>query len=357
MAESGLKMRILIITQKVDESDDVLGFFISWIKAIARRVEHVDVICLAKGSYELPQNVKVVSLGKEKGWPKIIRALVFYWNLLKFLPQVDGVFVHMAPEYVRALYPLNILFKKPVVMWYAHIKVSPTAKWALGHVNFVLTPSKESFEYDSHKVVATGHGINTSHFQPMDAQPQCDLLALSRISKVKRVEILIEAVKILRDRGRNVSVSIYGKPARPEDAEYLESLRNLVDQYGLGDQIQWMGSVSNKDTPRIYASHGIHVRMQPGGGFGKTELEAMSMGIPCILPTEVYKKDLEEFGEEMYFPEDDAEALADRILGVLSWDTAKRSSYAHLARRLVVSKHNIENIAEKLVNLIKQCAA
>ena len=71
--------RIVIITQDVDEQSDVLGFFVAWIRAFAQRVERVDVITLAKGTYALPANVFVHSLGKEWGSSKIIQAMRYVW--------------------------------------------------------------------------------------------------------------------------------------------------------------------------------------------------------------------------------------------------------------------------------------
>ena len=58
-------MKLLIITQKVDINDDLLGFFHGWIAEFVRQCEQVTVICLQKGEYDLPRNVRVLSLGKE----------------------------------------------------------------------------------------------------------------------------------------------------------------------------------------------------------------------------------------------------------------------------------------------------
>jgi glycosyltransferase involved in cell wall biosynthesis len=346
-------MKLLVVTQKIDVEDDVLGFFTYWVKALSDRAERVEVICLAKGESDLPDNVGVYSVGKEKNWPRPFRALVFYWYLLKLLPSVDGVFVHMAPEYVKAIYPLNLLFRKPIVMWYAHIKVSPTAKWALERVNYVLSPSKESFELDSQKVIATGHGINTEHFRPLKKPLEAEVLHLGRISKVKKVETLIEAASLVVKTLPHIKINIYGAPARPEDAQYLTSLKEMIRERGLEKNIFWKGAISNKETPGIYASHKIFVRMQGGGGYGKVELEAMSCGIPAIVPTQVYKRDLGEFADELYFPESDSQALAGRILSVLSWDERKREEYSKISRSMVVNKHNVENVASKVVELLK----
>ena len=351
-------MRLLIICQKVDEGDDVLGFFVYWIRALAQRVESVKVIALEKGGFDLPQNVEVISLGKEMSYSKFDQALRFYWFAFKFLLKSDGVFVHMAPEYVRALYPLNLIFRKPIVMWYAHIKVSPVAKWAIKHVNFVCTPSKESFLHDSDKVIATGHGINTELFTPMSVPIQGDVLSLGRISKVKRIEVLIKALKILKhDLNSSTVANIYGAPARPEDDAYLSHLRDLEHQWGLAETVHWKGPVSNLEAPQVYAAHRIFVRMQGEGGFGKVELEAMSMGIPAIVPTNIYENELAEWHDDLYYPEDDAHELAKKIERVLNWSDEHRDAYAKRAREVVVRRHNIEHVAETVVKLLESCVA
>jgi len=54
---------LLIITQKVDAADPVLGFMHGWIARIAAQWPQVQVICLQKGACRLPANVRVHSLG------------------------------------------------------------------------------------------------------------------------------------------------------------------------------------------------------------------------------------------------------------------------------------------------------
>jgi len=346
-------MRLLIITQKVDKDDSVLGFFHDWIEHIAKHTKHVSVIALAKGKYDLPGNVEVVSLGKENGSNKFTQAIRFYFFAFKFLLRVDGVFVHMAPEYVRALYPLNLFFRKPLIMWYAHIHVSKTARWAIGKANKILTPSKESFELDSNKVIPTGHGIDTNRFSPFGTSSMNPplILTMSRISRVKRIHIAIEALRILRDNHPNLPFQalITGRLARPEDGEYLDELKTLIKKYGLESQISWYKDITDTEMPKLYNKASVFVRPQGGGGFGKAELAAMACGIPSVVCTLVYIKDLGKWGNELYFEEDNASMCAEKIAKVLGWSEADRKSYADLARGIVVKNHNIENLAKRIV--------
>ena len=115
------KMKLLIITQKVDINDDNLGFFHDWLKKFASLAD-IDVIANYVGKYKLPENAKIYSLGKENGAGKIIKILKYQWLLLKLLPKVDGVFFHMCPEYVLGAGLLTKIFRKKL---YYGIRTNP----------------------------------------------------------------------------------------------------------------------------------------------------------------------------------------------------------------------------------------
>ncbi|MBU2219890.1 hypothetical protein KJ665_01980, partial [Patescibacteria group bacterium] len=59
-------MRLLILTQKIDFNDDILGFMHGWVVEFAKHFESIIVIALGVGEYKLPENVRILSLGKEK---------------------------------------------------------------------------------------------------------------------------------------------------------------------------------------------------------------------------------------------------------------------------------------------------
>ncbi len=90
-------MKLLICTQTVDSTDPVLGFFVRWIGEFAAQCEQVTVICLRRGEYDVPPNVRVFPLG---GKSKIIRAYKLIKGSVRFKSNYDAVFVHMNPEYV-----------------------------------------------------------------------------------------------------------------------------------------------------------------------------------------------------------------------------------------------------------------
>ncbi len=93
-------MKLLILTQKVDKNDPILGFFHRWIEEFANHCEQVTVICLAKGKSTLPPTVSVLSLGKEAGQSRLKYLWRFYRYLWRERQNYDTVFVHMNQEYV-----------------------------------------------------------------------------------------------------------------------------------------------------------------------------------------------------------------------------------------------------------------
>ena len=64
-------MNLLITTKTVHENDQLLGFFIEWIRLFSKNFEKVTVLCLEKGKFELPKNVKVINIGKYRGLCKL----------------------------------------------------------------------------------------------------------------------------------------------------------------------------------------------------------------------------------------------------------------------------------------------
>ena len=82
-------MRLLILTQAVDRSDSNLAFFHSWVEAFAARCDTVTVVCLREGEHALPANVRVLSLGKERGTFRITRLFLFFRYIISRKREYD----------------------------------------------------------------------------------------------------------------------------------------------------------------------------------------------------------------------------------------------------------------------------
>jgi len=348
------QMKLLIITQKVDINDDLLGFFCGWLDKLAGKIEKIYVICLEEGRHNLPKNVKIFSLGKEKGFSKIHILWNFYRYLFKIIRHTDVIFAHMCPIYIIACAPLAKIFKKKMILWCAHIKIGLKGKIAEKLVSKVLTVSKDSFTYKSKKIITTGHGINTSFFVPAKKsknknKKRSQILSIGRISPVKDYMTLTKAIDILVNEKKieNIEALIIGSPPFVSQEVYYEKIKDFICRKKLNGYIKFLGKIPNKDTLKYYQQADIFVSMQRGGGAGKSVLEAMACGVPIVLCTNTFDNSLGNFKKEIIFEEKNSQDLAKKILNCLNFSEVKKDNYSNLLRNIVIKNHNLDNLVEK----------
>ncbi len=354
-------MKLLIITQKIDLQDDLLGFFCGWLDKLAEKNERIYVICSWQGQYYIPKNVEILSLGKEKGYSKIRRLWNFYVYLFKVIRKIDVIFAHMCPIYVMACAPLAKPLKKKMILWCAHVKIGLKAKIAEKLVDKILTVSNDSFVYESEKVITTGHGIDTSFFVPAENdkykhKKKFQILSIGRISPVKDYLTLVKAIDILINKRkiRNIEVLIIGSPPLASQKAYFEKIKNFVHKKGLDNYVKFLGEISNKDTLKYYQQADIFVNMQREGGAGKSVLEAMACGLPVILCTNTFDNLLSSFKDEVIFEEKNSQELAEKILNYLNFSDARRNDYSNLLRNIVIKNHDLDNLISQMVNVFNQ---
>jgi hypothetical protein len=122
-------MRLLLFNLATDADDPILGFTTRWIQALAKQVEFTHVITMRAGKIEVPENVRVYSVGKEKGYSEPRRVVEFYRHLFHILREdrIDACFSHMIPIFTVLAAPVLKVKKIPIVTWYAH----PSLTWVL----------------------------------------------------------------------------------------------------------------------------------------------------------------------------------------------------------------------------------
>lgn len=297
-------MKLLIITQKVDKKDPILGFFHNWIKEFSKRYESLLVICLEQGNHDLPANVKVLSLGKEEGrsvFKYVFRFYKYVWSERK---NYDSVFVHMNPEYVDLGGLFWRIWKKRIGLWYVHRQTNLRIWLAEKFADIIFTSAPESFRLKSKKVHYVGHGIDTEIFRPLPrGEESRQLLHVGRITPIKHCEVLIEAVEILKKENPRWRAVFIGEPVTEADKRYFESLE--------GDAV-FLGSMPpekvNEEFSRSFAS----VNMTPTGGMDKAVLESLAAGCPAFTSNKIFKHILPD---ELIFESGDSADLARKIAG------------------------------------------
>lgn len=359
-------MRLLMITRRLDKNDSIAGFTYDWVCVLSQMVDKLVIICLYQGNIDgLPDNINIFSLGKERHLNKphfirrIISLFLFYKYLWQLRDEYDCVFVHMHTIYVILAGWLWRITGRKIGLWYAHVRVSWMAKISSYFVNYIFSPSIESFNFPTDKLIETGHGINTEVFKPADFKKKSikrQIVSVSRITQVKDYITLIETIKILVEQYSfyNFEIKIIGKPTRKDDNKYLKKLRQKIIDYKLSNYFKFIGSVANRDVSCFYQQADIFVGMQKGGGFDKAVLEAMSCGVVCVLCSPVYKNILKEYNQDTLFKEADPKDMAKRLYVVLHWNDDKFNEYKKMSRAYVKNNHNLYKLMDKIVLTYKR---
>jgi glycosyltransferase involved in cell wall biosynthesis len=332
-------MRLLILTQAVDLDDPVLGFFHRWIEELSRRYDHVHVICLREGRHALPENVAVHSLGKEKGRTRREYVQHFFALIWKLRREYQRVFVHMNQEYVLlGAIPWRV-FGKKVYLWRNHYKGSYLTSLAVHLSNKVFCTSKLSFTARFKKAVLMPVGID---IVPVDIlrNPR-SILFLARFAPSKHPEVLIDALKLLKQKKIRFTASLYGSPL-PKDEPFYEAVRKHAE--GLST-VEFFGSVSHDQTPAIYAAHDIFVNLSGSGMYDKTIFEAAAEGCLVVASSRDFAQATEP---EFTFKHSNPEDLA-RVLQVILAMPKKAKDTARSRFRELAQSHSLETLAERLV--------
>ncbi|MBA3047021.1 glycosyltransferase family 4 protein [Patescibacteria group bacterium] len=347
-------MKLLILTQKVDINDDVLGFMHGWIAEFAKHCDKLSVVCLQKGEYDLPANVKVLSLGKEKLLNCYIAKLLYCWQFYRYIwkyrKEYDSVFVHMNKEYVVLGGVAWRLLSKRIGLWYTHKQVSLSLKIAEKLADVIFTASKESFRLASEKVKVIGHGINTDIFKPSENREKNDkfrILTVGRISPIKDLKTLARAVACLKQK--NISLDIVGAAGTVEQEEYFQEVRDLVAKKGIEDKINFIGSVPNREVLKYYQRADLFINMSLTGSLDKAVLEAMACELPIVSCNDAVIKDvLRSFKKELGFKKRSIKELAERIDNLSKLDINRRYSIGKELRNIVIKDHNLAALIIKI---------
>ena len=335
-------MKLLILTQKVDKEDAVLGFFHRWIEEFSKRYEFVTVICLEEGRYNLPKNTKILSLGKEDNHSRIKYLLKFYKYIWQERKNYDVVFVHMNQEYVLLGWKFWRFWNKKIFLWRNHVKGNWMTRLAVLLSDKVFCTSPQSFTARFEKTKIMPVGIDTDFFKPDPsvAKKLNSLLFLGRIAPVKNVDIFVEALRDLRDKGVEFSATIAGGSSS-KDTKYEKMIREKVIEYNLENKVYFTGAVSQFEALDLYRKHEIYVNLTPTGGMDKTVFEAMA----CKLIPVVYNFDLRAILDyEFLIKNLDSKDVAERLRQAL--DCGIKTDL----RKFVIESHSLFKLILNLKN-------
>ncbi len=344
-------MRLLVITQAVDIHNTTLGFFTRWIEEFAGRFESVSVICLQEGEHNLPKNVSVHSLGKEKGNSRVKYITTFFTYIWKYRKEYDAVFVHMNQEYILLGGLFWKLFGKKIFFWRNHPYGNTWTRIAVFLSNQVFCTADKSFTARYRKTALMPAGVDTKIFTN-DTSVQKEkgsLLIFGRIAPVKHVEKAIDTVAFLLAKGLPVHLSIVGDWL-PRDSEYVEWLKKRIATAHIEPHITFVKGVDFLSAPKTYQNHDIFLNFTDSGSFDKTVIEALACGTK-VLVSNASMKNLVPDGSYTTGEQND---IVEKIEKLFNFTDEDKKIYADDAQKVVHSQ-SLMVLMDTLEDMVNTC--
>lgn len=169
------------------------------------------------------------------------------------------------------------------------------------------------------------------------------ILTVARLTPQKNIDVLMDALVILRARGIDARVKIVG------DGTERSALQAKARALNLEPCVEFLGMRPQTELPALYAACDVFVLPSVREGMGLVLAEALLCGVPVIATESGGVTDIVRDGETgLLFPERDADALA----GALEHYWREPEYAARLAeqgRALVRAHFTPERVAEQFL--------
>lgn len=205
------------------------------------------------------------------------------------------------------------------------------------------------FFCDPQKIAVIPNGINSQFFrtpQTSIEQRSTSLVFLSQIIPIKGVELVIEAIYLMRQTGiRDVSLDIYGYGDQP----YIAELRTKVKTLELSGVIKFLGPVDRVDRVSVYDTYQSFILPSYHENFGIAVVEALSRNCIVLVSKATpwgsvkYKRSLVSFSPNV-------NGVVNAILSARALSKQKRLEMNKSGAR-VASRYTWQNAAKELTCL------
>lgn len=216
----------------------------------------------------------------------------------------------------------------------------PSTRGRTRTVHFAVPPGPEML-YAEARALADSYAL-PEHFFFMPNQ----------FWRHKNHGLVLDALTILRQRGRQVVVAASGKQGDPRAPGYFPAFRQRVEQEGLQDMFRLLGMIPYPHLASLMRASTALLNPSLFEGWSTTVEEARSMGTPMLL------SDLSVHREQMcedacYFDRHSAQSLADALDGFVPLDGSLREQRAAAARD--AAQQRVKRFAMDFVELAGCC--
>ncbi len=190
------------------------------------------------------------------------------------------------------------------------------------HVVRFAVPPKGKIEYHVARATADKYGL-----------PERYVFLPNQFWKHKNHLLVLEALKILRQRNHEITIAASGNQSDPRDPTYFPRVKAAIEEAGLDQSFRLLGLIPYKDLAPLGVASMALLNPSLFEGWSTTVEEALSWGVPLLL------SDLDVNREQagaaaVYFDRYDARSLADALASVRPRTAAKIEVSGDLAQAM-----------------------
>jgi glycosyltransferase involved in cell wall biosynthesis len=214
-----------------------------------------------------------------------------------------------------------------------------------------IAPSQQS------KFSLVYHGVNLKDFQPaqngdaLSAAEKPIILSVGRLVEKKGFQDLLQALLIVKERGRRFCCTIYG------DGPLSQTLQKWLEDHNMAGDVMLMGDSTQQELISIYQKATLFaltpVQTEDGDrdGIPNVLLEAMAVGLPVVTTAVAGIPELVEDNQNglLYQPHD-VDGISSGILELLD-NAEKRKLLGDLASKKVQEQFDLAQAARRLKTL------
>ena len=129
------------------------------------------------------------------------------------------------------------------------------------------------------EIALVPNGVDLERFVPGPEDGRAlrpTILYLGRLKRYKRIDLILQAVAILKEHVEGLRFLIAGK------GDDEGRLRALSAKLGMGETLSFLGYVSEEEKVRLLQSSWVHALTSPKEGWGISALEAAACGTPTV---------------------------------------------------------------------------
>ncbi len=229
------------------------------------------------------------------------------FNALSFFKKNDLIHVHGINFFSDYAIFTKFIHKKPVIVsthgGIFHTKKIKLIKWIyfnlfqkiiLNFADKIIAVSKNDYKLFSkivpkNKLVLIENGVDLKKFKKTkNKKINKKIIFVGRISKNKRIDLLIKAFAKASEKNKKLELTIIGKEF---DAGLKKELINLTKKLRVEKKILFKENLSHEELVKELNKYSFFASASEFEGFGLSLIEAMNIGlIPIVSKIETFKE-------------------------------------------------------------------